>query len=452
MYFSLKDNILILQSSALYYLTNVLIVGSGGREHALGWKLSQSDHIKKIFFAPGNAGTCQNVKIQDLEIDKLKVFAEQNDCFTIVGPECPLAMGIVDSFLEDELEIFGPTKQASLLESSKIHAKQFMYENAIPTPRFKTFSDAQKAKDYVVRQKCDLVVKADGLASGKGVVVCSNHSQAIDAIDNIMLKKQYGKAGEQILIEEKISGEECSFIVISDGKTIIPLSSSQDHKRIFDDDKGPNTGGMGSYSPTPLMDRKLYDTIISRVMRPVIEGMKKKANPFKGFLYAGIMVEQNTKKPYVLEFNVRMGDPECQSIMMRMESDLFQYINSASQEKLDSISPIQWKNKFAVCVVMASRGYPGTYATGHPINGLDYNFGSDVKVFHSGTQIDTNDLIVTSSGRVLGVTALGCTVKSAINNAYSAVRQISWGTKDYHYRKDIAMKYSNVDKQARFFQ
>jgi phosphoribosylamine---glycine ligase len=452
MYFSLKDNILILQSSPLYYLTNVLIVGSGGREHALGWKLSLSDHIKKIYFAPGNAGTCQNVKIQDLEIDKLKVFAQQNDCFTIVGPECPLAMGIVDSFLEDELEIFGPTKQASLLESSKIHAKQFMYENAIPTPRFKTFSDAEKAKDYVVKQKCDLVVKADGLASGKGVVVCSNHSQAIDAIDNIMLKKQYGKAGDQILIEEKKSGEECSFIVISDGKTIIPLSSSQDHKRIFDDDKGPNTGGMGSYSPTPLMDRKLYDTIISRVMRPVIEGMKRKANPFKGFLYAGIMVEQNTKKPYVLEFNVRMGDPECQSIMMRMESDLFHYIDSACQEKLDSISPIQWKNKFAVCVVMASRGYPGTYATGHPIKGLDYNFGSDVKVFHSGTRIDTNDLIVTSSGRVLGVTALGCTVRSAINNAYSAVRQISWGTKDYHYRKDIAMKYSNVDKQARFFQ
>src|ERR1051325_432099 len=452
MYFSLKDNILILQSSPLYYVTNVLIVGSGGREHALGWKLSLSDHIKKIYFAPGNAGTCQNVKIKDLEIDKLKLFAEQNDCFTIVGPEGPLAMGIVDSFLEDELEIFGPTKQASLLESSKIHAKQFMYENAIPTPRFKTFSDAEKAKDYVVREKCDLVVKADGLASGKGVVVCSNHSQAIDAIDNIMLKKQYGKAGDQILIEEKISGEECSFIVISDGKTIIPLSSSQDHKRILDDDKGPNTGGMGSYSPTPLMDRKLYDTIVSRVMRPVIEGMKKKANPFKGFLYAGIMVEQNTKKPYVLEFNVRMGDPECQSIMMRMESDLFQYIDSASQEKLDSISPIQWKNQFAVCVVMASRGYPGTYATGHPIKGLDYNFGSDVKIFHSGTQIDTNDLIVTSSGRVLGVTALGCTVRSAINHAYSAVRQISWGTNDYHYRKDIAMKYSNVDKQARFFQ
>ncbi|MDQ3902579.1 MAG: phosphoribosylamine--glycine ligase, partial [Thermoproteota archaeon] len=320
-------------------MTNVLIVGSGGREHALGWKLSQNKDIKKIFFAPGNAGTSHNVEIQDLEIDKLKVFAEQNDCFTIVGPESPLANGIVDSFLEDELEIFGPTKRASLLESSKIYAKQFMYENAIPTPRFKAFSDAEKAKDYVVRQKCDLVVKADGLASGKGVVMCYNHGQAIDAIDNIMLKKQYGKAGDRILIEEKISGEECSFIVISDSKTIIPLSSSQDHKRIFDDDKGPNTGGMGSYSPTPLIDRELYDTIMSRIMHPVIEGMKKKENPFKGFLYAGIMVEQNTKKPSVLEFNVRMGDPECQSIMMRMESDLFQYIHSASQEKLDSVSP-----------------------------------------------------------------------------------------------------------------
>ncbi len=441
----------MLQRSPFYYLINVLIVGSGGREHALGWKLSQSKDIKRIYFAPGNAGTRQNVKIQALEIDRLKAFAQQNDCFTIVGPECPLANGIVDSFLEDELGIFGPTKQASLLESSKIFAKKFMYENAIPTPRFKTFSDAEKAKDYVATEKCDLVVKADGLASGKGVVVCNNHAQAIDAIDGILLKKQYGVAGDRILIEEKISGEECSFIVICDGKTIIPLSSSQDHKRIFDGDKGPNTGGMGSYSPTPLMDQELYDSIMSRIMLPVIEGMKKKANPFKGFLYAGIMVEQNTKKPYVLEFNVRMGDPECQSILMRMESDLFEYIDSASREKLDSVSPIEWKNKFAVCVVMASKGYPETYEQGHPINGLNYNFGNDVKIFHSGTQIDTNNLIVTSGGRVLGVTALGYTVRNAIDNAYSAVRRISWGRNDYHYRKDIANRYSNVDKQACLF-
>lgn len=437
--------------SALYYLINVLIVGSGGREHALGWKLSQSKDVKRIYFAPGNAGTSENVNIQPLDDDRLKAFAKQNDCFTIVGPESPLANGIVDSFLNDELDIFGPTKYASLLESSKIFAKQFMYENAIPTPRFKIFSDAEKARDYVVRQKSDLVVKADGLASGKGVVVCNDNTQAIDAVENILLKKQYGRAGERILIEERILGEECSFIAICDGKNIIPLSSSQDHKRIFDGDRGPNTGGMGSYSPTPLLDHKLCDFIMSRIMRPTIEGMKKIGNPFKGFLYAGIMIERDTNKPYVLEFNARMGDPECQSILMRMESDLFAYIKSASEEQLDSVSPIEWKNKFAVCVVMASRGYPGTFTQGHPITGLNYNFGNDIKIFHSGTKIDTNNLIVTNGGRVLGVSALGSTLRNAINNAYSAVRKISWGTNDYYYRKDIAMKYSKVHKQACFF-
>ncbi|HYZ50436.1 MAG TPA: phosphoribosylglycinamide synthetase C domain-containing protein, partial [Nitrososphaeraceae archaeon] len=237
----------------------------------------------------------------------------------------------------------------------------------------------------------------------------------------------------------------------SDGKNIIPLSSSQDHKRIFDEDKGPNTGGMGSYSPTPLLDRELYDSIMSRIMRPTIDGMKRIGNPFKGFLYAGIMIEQHTNKPYVLEFNVRMGDPECQSVLMRMESDLFPYIKSASHEQLDLEYPIKWKNKFAVCVVMASRGYPGTFAQGYPITGLNHNFGNDIKIFHSGTKIDANDQVVTNGGRVLGVTALGSTVRNAINNAYSAVQKISWGTNDYYYRKDIAMKYSNVHKQACFF-
>ena len=434
-----------------YDLNNVLIVGSGGREHALGWKISQNANIKKIFFAPGNAGTSQNVNIQASQIEELKTFAQQNNCFTIVGPECPLANGIVDCFSEDGLDIFGPTKSAALLESSKGFAKQFMYENGIRTPRFQIFSDAEKAKDYVIKQKRDLVIKANGLASGKGVVVCSSSAQAIDAIDNIMVKKLFGRAGDSILIEEKISGEECSFIVICDGKTIVPLSSSQDHKRIFDNDKGPNTGGMGSYSPTPLMDSELYDNIMSQIMWPAIKGMEKKAILFKGFLYAGIMVEEKTKKPYVLEFNARMGDPECQSILLRMESDLFTYMKSANNEKLDSMAAIEWKNKFAVCVVMASRGYPGTYVQGHPITGLNYNFGNDVMVFHSGTQLDTNNRIVTSGGRVLSVTALGNTIRKAIDNAYSAVQRISWGRNDYHYRKDIAMKYSHVNKQACFF-
>ena len=436
----------------MYGLTNVLIVGSGGREHALGWKLSQSEHIKKIFFAPGNAGTLQNVKIQTSEIDKLKIFAKQNDCFTIVGAECPLANGIVDSFVEAELEIFGPTKSAALLESSKGFAKQFMYENGIPTPRFNIFYDAEKAKDHVTKQKNDLIIKADGLASGKGVVICNNSRQAIEAIDNIMVKKQFGRAGDSIVIEERLSGEECSFIVICDGKTIVPLSSSQDHKRIFDNDKGPNTGGMGSYSPTPLVDEDLYDSIMTKIMHPVLKGMKERGNLFKGFLYAGIMIEQKTKKPYVLEFNARMGDPECQSIIMRMESDLFKYLESANHEKLKSMPPIRWKNKFAVCIIMASRGYPGRYAQGHAISGLNHKFGNDVMVFHSGTQLDIKNRILTSGGRVLGVTALGCTIRRAINKAYSAVQRISWGRNDHYYRKDIARRYSHVNRQACCFR
>jgi phosphoribosylamine---glycine ligase len=451
MYFpTLRNNIIIIMRhrQPLYDLINVLIVGSGGREHALGWKLSQNGHIKKIFYAPGNAGTLQNVKIQTSEIDKLKIFAKENHCFTIVGPECPLANGIVDSFLESELEIFGPTKSAALLESSKGFAKKFMHENGIPTPSFQIFSDAEKAKDHVTKQKNDLVIKADGLASGKGVVICNNSAQAVDAIDNIMEKKQFGRSGDSIVIEEKLSGEECSFIVICDGKTVIPLSSSQDHKRIFDNDKGPNTGGMGSFSPTPLVDEDLYDTIMKQIMCPVVKRMKERGNLFKGFLYAGIMVEQQTKKPYVLEFNARMGDPECQSILMRMESDLFKYLESASHEKLDSMPPIEWKNKFAVCVTMASRGYPGRYVQGHPIKGLNYNFGNDVMVFHSGTQLDMKNRIVNSGGRVLAVTALGCNIRMTIHNAYSAVQRISWGRNEHYYRKDIAMRYSNVNKQA----
>ena len=432
-------------------LINVLILGSGGREHALGWKLSESEEVRRIFFAPGNGGTMQNVKIQPSEVDKLKIFARQNDCFTIVGPESPLAKGIVDSFVEAELEIFGPTKNAALLESSKGFAKHFMHENGIPTPRFQIFSDAEKAKDHVTERRNDLVIKADGLASGKGVVICNGPEQAIEAIDNIMVKKQFGQSGDSIIVEEKISGRECSFIVICDGKTIVPLSSSQDHKRIFDNDEGPNTGGMGSYSPTPLVDEDLYGKIMKHVILPTVKGMKERGNPFKGFLYAGIIVEEHTNKPYVLEFNVRMGDPECQSILMRMDSDLMKYLKSASHEQLDSMPPINWKNDFAVCVVMASRGYPGEYVQGHPIRGLEHNFGKDVMVFHSGTQVDTKNRIIATGGRVLGVTALGRTIRNARNTAYSAVQRISWGRNDQNYRKDIARRYSNVNKQACYF-
>ena len=430
---------------------NVLIIGSGGREHALGWKILQSKHVKKIYFAPGNGGPSENVDIQPTEIHKLTAFAKQNQCFTIVGPETPLASGIVDSFVEEGLKIFGPTKNAARLESSKEFTKQFMKKNDIPTASFRAFSDPEEAKDYAVKQETKLVVKADGLAFGKGVIICNNLDEVLDAIDRLMVKREFGNASSKIVIEEQLFGEECSFIVFSDGKTIIPLASSQDHKRIFDNDKGPNTGGMGSYSPAPVMDNDLYDKIMNQIMEPAVKGMKEHGSPFKGFLYGGIMIEEQTRKPYVLEFNVRMGDPECQPILMRMQSDLFEYLESVTNDELDSLPPVKWKNQFAVCVVMASRGYPGRYSVGYVIKGLDSDFGPDVMVFHADTKLDTENTIRTNGGRVLGITALGDSVAEARNNAYSTVHGISWGKNDYYYRTDIAMKHSNVRKPASFF-
>lgn len=431
--------------------SNVLIIGSGGREHALGWKLLQSDLVRKVYFAPGNGGTFQNVNIQPTEMHKLTEFAKKNECFTIVGPETPLANGVVDYFVKERLRIFGPSRQAALLESSKEFAKQFMNKNGIPTPVFRAFSDPEEAKDYAVKQKTGLVIKADGLASGKGVVVCNNSNEAIDAIDLLMVKREFGIAGSRIIIEERLLGDECSFIVLCDSRKIIPLASSQDHKRVFNNDKGPNTGGMGSYSPTPIVDEKLYNKIIKQIMEPAVKGMLYHGTPFKGFLYAGIMIEQTTKQPYVLEFNVRMGDPECQPIMMRMKSDLFRYLQSAINEELDSMRPIEWKNKFAVCVVMASRGYPLKYSLGHFVKGLECDFGPDVMVFHSGTRRCSKNRVKTDGGRVLGVTALGDTIRMAIKAAYSVVHRISWGENDHYYRTDIAMKYSRAEKPASFF-
>jgi phosphoribosylamine---glycine ligase len=430
---------------------NVLIIGSGGREHALGWKILQSEHVKKIYFAPGNGGTYENIDIHPTEIHKLTEFARQNQCFTIVGPETPLASGIVDSFIDEGLKIFGPTKKAALLESSKEFTKQFMKKNGIPTALFRAFSEPEEAKDYAVRQKTKLVIKADGLASGKGVILCNSSDEALDAIDRLMVKREFGNAGTKIVIEEQLVGEECSFIVFCDGRTIVPLASSQDHKRVFDNDKGPNTGGMGSYSPATVIDNSLYEKIINQIMEPAVEGMKEHGSPFKGFLYAGIMIEEQTQQPYVLEFNVRMGDPECQPIIMRMQSDLFEYLHSATSEELDSLPPVKWKNQFAVCVVMASRGYPGKYSVGHLIKGLERDFGSDVMVFHSGTKRDSENKIRTNGGRVLGITALGDSIAKARNIAYSSVHAVSWGQNDYYYRSDIAMKHSNLGKPASFF-
>ena len=300
-----------------FSLVNVLVVGSGGREHALSWKLSQSSKVDTVFTAPGNGGTLNNIPINVEDLDALADFAQKNNCFTVVGPEAPLAMGIVDKFQKQNLKIFGPSKQAAQLESSKIWAKNFMKRNNIPTARFEIFDDPQKAKEYLDSIDYDVVVKADGLAAGKGVIVCSNKEEAISAIETILTKKTFGDAGNKIIIEERIDGIEASFIALSDGKIAIPMASSQDHKRIFDDDKGPNTGGMGAYSPTPIIDESLAKKIQDKVIDKTIQSMKSEGIEFRGFLYAGIMLKDG--EPYVLEYNVRMGDPECQPITMRMD-------------------------------------------------------------------------------------------------------------------------------------
>jgi phosphoribosylamine--glycine ligase len=419
----------------------VLIIGSGGREHALGWRLAASPHVNKVYFAPGNGGTTENVDVRQNDVEGLVRFAKKlGDCLTVVGPEEPLSLGVVDAFAREGLRIFGPTKEAAMLESSKVFAKEFMQKAGIPTVRFATFSDAQKAKDYASKQAGKLVVKADGLAAGKGVIVCDSAQEAIDAIDRLMVSGEFGPAGGRIVIEERLSGEEASFIALCDGKTYIPLASCQDHKRVFDGDRGPNTGGMGAYSPAPVIDDALHEKIVKRVMEPAVKAMKGRGTPFSGFLYAGIMVDERTGEPYVLEFNARMGDPECQPMMMRIKSDLYEYIDAAVDCRLASMPAIEWDDRTAVCVVMASRGYPGSYKKGEAIEGLDSHFGPDVVVFHAGTARDAQGRIVTNGGRVLGVTALGRDARQAIDNAYSAVRKIRWGENGHHYRTDIARR------------
>ncbi|MEM3063938.1 MAG: phosphoribosylamine--glycine ligase [Candidatus Nitrosotenuis sp.] len=416
-------------------MVNVLVVGSGGREHALGWKLSQSPHVEKVFHAPGNGGTMNNVQIQPDEIGKLADFADENECFTVVGPEAPLALGIVDEFQKRNLKIFGPTKKAAQLESSKVWAKLFMQKHGIPTAPFDVFSNADDAKEYVKSVDHQVVIKADGLAAGKGVIVCDTKQEAFDAIDEILVKKSFGNAGKSIVIEKRIDGIEASYIALSDGTMAIPMATSQDHKRIFDDDKGPNTGGMGAYSPTGVIDDKLAEKIQKSIIEKTITSMKSDGINFKGFLYAGVMIKD--EQPYVLEFNARMGDPECQPIMMRMRSDLYEYLDAAVDGTLKLMPPISWKNQSAVCVVLASNGYPGTYPKNEQITGLESVNSDTVFVFHAGTKMDGNK-ILTNGGRVLGVTALGNTLQDAIANAYNAANKISW--KNKYYRTDIGKK------------
>ena len=409
-------------------------MGAGGREHALSWKLSTSEKIDQVYAAPGNGGTLQNVELSVTDIEGLAKFAQEKNCFTVVGPEDPLAAGIVDAFVEKGLPIFGPSKNAAKLESSKIWAKEFMKRNSIPTADFEIFDDAQKAKDFVKSYEKPVVIKADGLAAGKGVIVCKNKDEANDAIDTILTKKSFGDAGSKIIIEERIDGVEASYIALCDGKIGIPMATSQDHKRVFDNDEGPNTGGMGAYSPTPIIDEKLGTEIQEKIIDKTIHAMRDEGFEFKGFLYAGIMIKDGI--PYVLEYNVRMGDPECQPILMRLDSDLYDYLHASYEGKLNELPEISWKNQYSVCVVLASKGYPSSYPTGDEITGFE-NLSSDAFVFHAGTK-KQDDKIKSNGGRVLGVTALGSSLEDAINNAYDACNHIHW-TNKYH-RIDIGKK------------
>ena len=415
-------------------MVNVLVIGSGGREHALSWKLSQSSKVDKVFTAPGNGGTENNIPIDVDNLNALAEFAQKNNCFTVVGPEVPLAMGIVDKFNQMNLKIFGPSQKATQLESSKIWAKNFMKRNDIQTARFEIFEDSKKAIEYVKSLDYNVVVKADGLASGKGVIVCNDVNEAIGAIETILVKKTFGNAGNRIIIEERIDGIEASYIALCDGITAIPMASSQDHKRIFDDDKGPNTGGMGAYSPTPVINDILAEKIQEKIINKTLQSMKNEGIIFKGFLYAGVMIRDN--EPYLLEYNARMGDPECQPITMRMDFDLYDYFVASVDGTLSLMPKITWKNQHAVCIVLASQGYPESYPTNEEITGFDL-IPKNVMVFHAGTKKESGK-ILSNGGRVLGVTALGDTLVSAISSAYAVVEKISWSHK--YYRKDIGKK------------
>ena len=416
----------------------MLVIGSGGREHALAWKLKQSKQVHKVFCAQGNGGIPNSVPINVSDFEELAAFARRNHCFTVVGPEDPLAKGIVDYFLKEGLDVYGVAKEAAIAESSKIWARCFMKHNGILHPNFEAFEDPTTATEYVKKRALPIVVKADGLASGKGVAVCRTEKAAVEAINDMMVKKKFGNSGERVIVEDMLVGEEASYMAIVDTKArrCIPLASSQDHKPILDDDEGPNTGGMGAYSPAPVIDSEIQEKIQRDTIERFIDGMRGANLEFKGTLYMGLMVSEGV--PYVLEFNVRFGDPETQPILVRMKSDLFEYLEACVNDRLADMANIEWSTEAAVCVVMASSGYPGQYEKGKVITGLDEAArAKNAVVFHAGTSVKGSD-IVTSGGRVLGVTALGDTIPQAIEEAYQAVDLIHWEG-EYH-RKDIGRK------------
>jgi len=417
----------------------ILVVGGGGREHALVWKLAQSPKAEKIYCAPGNAGTASIAECVDIKADDipgLLEFAQKNKInLTVVGPEVSLTAGIVDSFQRAGLKIFGPSKLAAQLEGSKSFAKLFMQKYKIPTANYGIFTSPMEAKDFIKAHGLPMVIKADGLAAGKGVVICKSEADAFAVTDSMLKRGEFGEAGSRIVVEEFLEGEEASFICVSDGKTVIPLASSQDHKAVYDRDEGPNTGGMGAYSPAPVVTEELSRKIVAEIIEPVISGLAMEGRPFVGFLYAGLMISRGI--PRVLEFNVRLGDPETQPLMLRLRSDLVEIIELVLNGKLNEAN-LRWDDSASVCVVMASRGYPGNYQTGYEIKGLDEAAETKgVVIFHAGTELK-DGRFVTAGGRVLGVTALGNTHQDAVNNAYDAVKKISW--EGVHYRKDIGWR------------
>ncbi len=419
----------------------VLVIGGGGREHALAWKIAQSPKVAEVFVAPGNAGSarepkCENIAVQVEDVDGLLTFAQQNKVdLTLVGPEAPLVLGVVDRFRAAGLRCFGPTKAAAQLEGSKAFTKDFLARHKIPTAAYSNFTDVGQAEAFIKKMGAPIVVKADGLAAGKGVIIAQTTDEAVAAVRDMLAGNAFGEAGHRVVVEEFLEGEEASFIVMVDGVHILPLATSQDHKRVGNGDTGPNTGGMGAYSPAPVVTPALHARILREVIEPTVRGMAAEGHPYTGFLYAGVMIGRDGV-PKVLEYNCRFGDPETQPVMLRLQSDLVVLVEAALDGRLDKIEA-RWDSRPALGVVMAAGGYPGPYKKGDVIIGLPATDAPDAKVFHAGTALQ-NGNIVTSGGRVLCVTALGVTVGAAQKRAYEVTQKISWA--GAQYRTDIGFR------------
>ncbi|MDW6002150.1 phosphoribosylamine--glycine ligase [Vibrio mangrovi] len=427
---------------------NVLVIGSGGREHALSWKVAQNPQVETIFVAPGNAGTALETKVKNVsidveDIDGLVAFAQENAIeLTIVGPEAPLVIGVVDAFRAAGLPIFGPTKGAAQLEGSKAFTKDFLARHNIPTADYANFTEIEPALAYVQEKGAPIVVKADGLAAGKGVIVAMTLQEAEDAIKDMLAGNAFGDAGSRVVIEEFLEGEEASFIVMVDGKHVLPMATSQDHKRVGDKDTGPNTGGMGAYSPAPVVTQEIHDRIMEQVIYPTVEGMAKEGYPYTGFLYAGLMIDAQGN-PKVIEFNCRFGDPETQPIMMRLQSDLVELCQTAIAGNLDQAES-KWDPRASIGIVLAAGGYPGSYNKGDVISGLPQTETEGEKVFHAGTS-EKEGNVVTNGGRVLCATALGQSVSEAQQRAYALAKQIQWD--GVFFRNDIGYRAIEREQQ-----